>query len=115
MIADILGTRKDSEWRTPISPKQKRNERLGTSLRHSLISQPYPKGSRGTVVQAIRNRDDGWVAVVEWDLPRETAFIAAMVLDTSINVMRRGKPVADQFSRTEYETLVRVLQPESRS
>lgn len=47
--------------------------------------------------------------------PRETAFIAAMVLDTSINVMRRGKPVADQFSRSEYETLVRVLQPESRS
>lgn len=74
-----------------------------------------PKGNRGTVVKAIRHRDDGWVAVVEWDVPRDTSFITAMVWDASINFMRRSKPVADQFSRSEYETLVRVLQPESRS
>ncbi len=73
-----------------------------------------PKGSRGTVVKTSRHAGDGWVAVVEWDLPREASFIAAMVMDVSVNFMKRGKPIADQFSRSEYETLVRVLQPESR-
>jgi hypothetical protein len=73
------------------------------------------KGSKGTVIKAIRHAGDGWVAVVEWDLPREASFIAAMVLDVSVNVVKRSKPIADQFSRSEYETLVRVLQPESRS
>ena len=74
-----------------------------------------PKGSRGSVVKATRGAGDGWVAVVEWDLPREASFIAAMVLDVSVNVVKRSKPIADQFSRSEYETLVRILRPESRS
>jgi len=37
-----------------------------------------------------------------------------MVLDVSVNVAKRSKPIAGQFTRSEYETLVSVLQPESR-
>jgi uncharacterized protein (UPF0303 family) len=70
-----------------------------------------PKGSKGTVVKVKRYAKDKSAALVEWDLPRQSSFIAAIVLDTSVNFVKRGKPVADEFSKSEYEMLLRVLQP----
>ena len=70
-----------------------------------------PKGSKGTVVKVSPYKNDKWVAVVEWDLPRQTSVIEAMVFDTSFNFLKRSKPITDQFCRSEYETLVQVLQP----
>ena len=69
------------------------------------------KGSKGTVVKVKRYSKDKWAAVVEWNLPRESCFIAAIVLDASVNFVKRSKPVTDEFSKSEYEMLVRVLQP----
>jgi hypothetical protein len=70
-----------------------------------------PKGSRGTVVKVSPYTTDKWVAVVEWNLPKETSVIDAMVFDVSLNFLKRSRPVTDQFCRSEYETLVQVLQP----
>ena len=70
-----------------------------------------PKGSKSTVVKVKRYTNDNWVAVVEWDLPRQTSVIEAMVIDTSLNFQNRSKPITDQFCKSEYETLVRALQP----
>jgi hypothetical protein len=70
-----------------------------------------PKGSKGAVVKVKRYTNDRWVAVVEWDLPRQTSVIEAMVIDTSFNFLNRSKPITDQFCKSEYETLVRTLQP----
>ncbi len=67
-----------------------------------------PKGTRGTVVKVKRYDGDKWGALVEWDLPRRASFIAAMVLDTSFNFAKRSKPVTDEFSKSEYETLLRA-------
>lgn len=69
-----------------------------------------PKGSKGTVVKMKRYAKDKSAAVVEWTLPRESSFIAAMFLDASVNFVKRSKPVTDEFSKSEYEMLVRVLQ-----
>ena len=69
-----------------------------------------PKGSKGTVVKVKRHANDQWVAVVAWHLPRQTSVIEAMVMDTSFNFLNRSKPITDQFSKSEYETLVRTLQ-----
>ena len=74
-----------------------------------------PKGSRGTVVKANRYTDDKWATLVEWDVPRPGSFIMAMVLDASVNFLKRSKPVTDQFCKSEYEMLVRVLQPVSQN
>jgi hypothetical protein len=70
-----------------------------------------PKGSKGTVVKVKRYTNDKWFAVVEWDLPRQTSVIVAMVVDTSFNFLNRSKPVTDQFCKSEYEMLVRTLEP----
>jgi hypothetical protein len=70
-----------------------------------------PRGSRGTVVKAKRYTGDQWAALVEWDLPRPVSFITAMIADASVNFLKRSKPVTDQFCKSEYENLVRVLQP----
>lgn len=72
-----------------------------------------PKGSKGTVVKMKRYAKDKSAAVVEWTLPGESSFIAAMFLDASVNFVKRSKPVTDEFSKSEYEMLVRVLQPAS--
>ena len=69
-----------------------------------------PKGSRGTVVKVKRYARDKWVALVEWDLPRPSAFIVAMVIDASFNFAKRSKPVTDEFTKSEYEMLLRVVQ-----
>lgn len=69
------------------------------------------KGSKGTVVKVKRYAKDKSAALVEWDLPRQSLFIAAIVLDASVNFLKREKPVADEFSKSEYEVLLRVLQP----
>lgn len=70
-----------------------------------------PKGSKGTVVKMKRYGEGKCAALVEWDLPRESSFIAAMVLDSSVNFLKRSKPVTDEFSKSEYEMLLRVRQP----
>jgi hypothetical protein len=67
-----------------------------------------PRGTRGTVVKAKRYDAEKWAALVEWDLPRRASFVAAMVLDKSFNFVKRGKPVTDEFSKSEYETLLRA-------
>jgi len=66
-----------------------------------------PKGSKGTVVKVQRYATGQWTALVEWDLPRRSSFITAMVLDASVNFYKRCKPVTDAFSKSEYETLLR--------
>jgi hypothetical protein len=70
-----------------------------------------PRGSKGTVVKVKRHAKDKWAALVEWDLPRQSSFIAAMVLDASVNFVKRERPVTNEFSKSEYEMLLRVLQP----
>jgi hypothetical protein len=70
-----------------------------------------PKGSTGTVVKVKQHARDKWAARVEWDLPRQSSFIAAIVLDASFNFVKREKPVTDEFSKSEYEILLRVLEP----
>jgi hypothetical protein len=70
-----------------------------------------PKGSKGTVVKVRPHTNDKWVAVVEWDLPRQASVIEAWVFDVTFNFLKRSKPVTDRFCRSEYETLVRVLPP----
>ena len=70
-----------------------------------------PKGSKGTVVKVKRYAKGKCAALVEWDLPRESSFIVAMVLDASVNFLKRCKPVTDEFSKSEYEMLLRVRQP----
>src|SRR5262245_8673219 len=70
-----------------------------------------PRGSKGTVVKVSPYTNDKWVAVVKWDLPKQTSVIDAVVLDVSLNFLKRSKPVTDQFCKSEYETLVQVVQP----
>jgi hypothetical protein len=70
-----------------------------------------PKGSKGTVVKVKRHAKDKWAALVEWDLPRHSFFIAATVLDASVNFVKRNRPVTDEFSKSEYEMLLRPLHP----
>jgi hypothetical protein len=70
-----------------------------------------PKGPKGTVVKVKRYARDRWAARVEWALPRPSWFIAAMALDASVNFVMRSKPVTDEFSKSEYETLLRVVPP----
>src|SRR5262245_49893571 len=67
-----------------------------------------PKGTTGRVVKVKRYASIKWTALVEWDLPRQTSAIEAMVFDTSINFMMRSKPVTDEFSKSDFETLVRL-------
>jgi hypothetical protein len=84
---------------------------VGTIVEALSDFPSVPKGSRGTVVKATRYAKDKWAVLVEWDLPRPSSFIAAMVLDASVNFMKRSTPVTDEFSKSEYERLLRVLQP----
>ena len=70
-----------------------------------------PKGSKGTVVKVKRYTNDNWVAVVEWDLPRQTSVIEAMVIDMSFNFLNRSKPITDQFCN---QNTKRLCEPFSR-
>ena len=82
---------------------------IGNTVEALADFPSVPKGSKGTVVKVIPYTKDKWVAVVEWDLQRRTSVIEAMVFDTSLNFLKRSKPITDQFCRSEYETLVQVL------
>jgi hypothetical protein len=68
-----------------------------------------PQGSRGIVVKTRRHTGDQWVACVEWHLPRALSAVEAMVGDVSINLFKRSQPVTDQFCKSEYEALLKVL------
>jgi hypothetical protein len=96
--------------RTYFTDAQARTE-VGNIVEALSDFPSVPKGSKGTVVKVRRYAKDKWAAHVEWDLPRQSSFIAAMVLDASFNFLKRSKPVTDEFSKSEYEMLLRVLQP----
>jgi hypothetical protein len=68
-----------------------------------------PKGSKGTVVKAQSYAGAEWVVRVEWQLPRRSSVVDMMVGDISLNLYKRSKPVTDQFCKSEYEKLVKVL------
>lgn len=84
---------------------------MGSAVEALSDFPSVPKGTKGAVVQVRQHTKDQWVAVVEWDLPRQTAVILAMVLDTSLNFLKRSKAVTDQFCKSEYEALVRACRP----
>jgi hypothetical protein len=96
--------------RTYFTEQEARKE-IGNLVEALSDFPSVPKGSRGTVVKANRHSDDKWVAFVEWDLPRQVSVIEAMVVDTSLNFLKRSKSVTDEFCKSEYEMLVRILQP----
>ena len=85
--------------------------KLGNMVQARSDFPSVPKGSKGAVVKVKRYTDEKWVAIVRWDLPRQTSVIEAMVIDTSLNFLHRSKPITDQFCKSEYETLLRTLQP----
>lgn len=68
-----------------------------------------PKGSQGTVVKAQPYSGTDWVVKVEWQLPRRSAVVDLMVGDVSLNLFKKSKPITDQFCKSEYQALVKVL------
>jgi len=94
--------------RTYFSEAEARME-IGNMVEALSDFPSVPKGSKGTVVKVKRYKKDNWVTIVEWDLPRQTSVIKAMVIDTSFNFLNRSKPISDQFCKSEYETLVRAF------
>jgi hypothetical protein len=68
-----------------------------------------PKGSKGAVVKAQHYAGTDWVVRVEWQLPRRSSVVDMMVGDISLNFYKKSKPVTDQFCKSEFETLVKVL------
>jgi hypothetical protein len=84
---------------------------VGTVVEALSDFPSVPKGSRGAVVKMTRRGNDQWAARVEWDLPRESSFVVATVLDASFNFARRARRVADEFDKSEFSRLLRVLEP----
>jgi hypothetical protein len=68
-----------------------------------------PKGSKGTVVKAHAYGDADWVVRVDWQLPRRSSVVDMMVWDMSLNFEKKSKAVTDQFCKSEYKKLVKVL------
>ena len=96
--------------RTYFTDAEARTE-LGSIVEALADFPSVPKGSKGIVVKVKRYAKGKCAALVEWDLLRESSFVAAMVLDGSVNFLKRSKPVIDEFSKSEYEMLLRVQQP----
>ncbi len=68
-----------------------------------------PKGSKGTVVKAEPYAGAEWVVRVKWQPPRRSSVVDMMVGDISLNLFKTSKPVTDQFCKSEYKKLVKVL------
>jgi hypothetical protein len=68
-----------------------------------------PRGSRGTVVKAQPYSGANWVLTIEWRLPKRSAVVDLLVGDVSLNLFSRSKPVTDQFCKSEYQSLLKVL------
>ena len=69
-----------------------------------------PRGTKGEVVKAAHYALDRFVVEVRWRLPRPNELIDLTVAEYSFNFMKRRKAVADEFCKSEYAELVRVLQ-----
>ena len=93
--------------------KAEARKKIGNIVEALSDFPSVPKGTKGTVVKVSPHTHDNWVAIVEWDLPRRTSVGEVWVFDLTLNFLRRSKPVTDHFCRSEYETLVQVLQPVS--
>ena len=74
-----------------------------------------PKGSQGTVVKAQRYSGTHWLVKVEWRLSTRSAVVDLVVGDVSLNLFKKSKPTTDLFCKSEYQTLVRLLQPQLNS
>jgi hypothetical protein len=96
--------------RTYFTREEARRE-IGRTVEAVADFPSVPKGSRGSVVKIQRYTGDKWLICVKWHLPRAISLVDAMVGDASLNFFVRRKATTDQFCKSEYETLLRVLAP----
>jgi hypothetical protein len=65
-----------------------------------------PAGTPGHVVRARRLDSERWIVRVEWDVPRRQSQYFATFIHYSFNFQTRSGPVADEFTKDEFERLV---------
>lgn len=70
-----------------------------------------PKGSTGEVTKAARYAGERYVVEVRWELPRPNELVDLTVAEYSFNLVRRRKPVTDEFSKSDFSELVRIVKP----
>jgi hypothetical protein len=68
-----------------------------------------PVGTTGNVNRTRQEGMDGWLVCVEWDLPQKISSYFAMIGDLSINIPRREKRSAAEFSKDEFERFVQCV------
>lgn len=86
--------------------REEARKRTGERVRASTDFPSVPKGSKGTVVKALEDTEDKWVVRVERLFPKRISFMDVMFADVSLNLFKRGKPVRDDFCKSEYEKLL---------
>jgi len=69
-----------------------------------------PAGTVGRVLRARKVESDAWVLCVEWALPRKRSQYFATVVNVSFNFQTQSSPVADEFSKDQFEHLVGCVQ-----
>jgi hypothetical protein len=67
-----------------------------------------PAGSRGCVVDSCDGGARGWLVRVNWELPPQRSEIMAMVGDVSVNVPWKTPVPTVDFSKSEFERLLRA-------
>lgn len=84
-------------------------QEVGRQVEAQADFPSVPKGSKGTVVKVHPYGGADWVVRVEWQLPRKSSVVDMMVGDISLNLYKKSKPITDQFCKSEYEKLVKIL------
>ncbi len=88
--------------------RQEAHAKIGNPVEAAADFPSVPKGRRGKVVDVRRRHRDAWIAVVEWESLQEKSHYFTMLGDVSLNFSWRRNPITDQFTKSEYETLLKA-------
>lgn len=68
-----------------------------------------PKGTKGEVTKAAQYMGEHYVLRVKWELPQPRDLVDLTIVEISLNFLKERKPVTDEFCKSEYLELVKVL------
>lgn len=90
--------------------KEEADTHIGLRIKSLMDFPSVPKGSEGIIIKALPLSKSEWVVKVRWDLPRKSSMIYAMIGDISLHFSRKSKAITDEFSKSEFESLVKIVQ-----
>lgn len=90
--------------------RQEAEAKIGFMVEALAPFPSVPKGTIGEVVKAHQFTGEHFTVEVKWDLPQHGDLVDLTAAAVSFNLLKKRKPITDEFCKSEFAELVKVVE-----